>query len=335
MRILLTGSSGFLGKELYKKLTLAGHTVLGLSRHGPDIYGDITDLNCGIESEIGPIDCLIHSAALLSFAKSQRKEIFRVNVDGTANLCKIALYYNIGRVIYISTAYVCGNYRGKWDENDLNRGQKFKNPYEESKYEGEQLIHTLPSNFSKTVFRPSIIVGNSHNGESTSFDGFYRPVRAIARIMKLVEKDLKLPPRERSEEILHLPRLHVPLTIMGDPDSTLNLVPIDWVADKIVENLDKVGTFHLTNPSPPTNREVVETINQVLGITGPHFEKEGDYRNRGPQDTIYQRMIRDFSPYLQYEPKFNSSVNSELLLTKANIEFIIKIIRYWRGTGVK
>lgn len=336
MRILLTGATGFLGKELYKKLQLAGHTVFGLSRHGPDLYGDITDPYLGLKVEDTPkVDLVIHSAALLSFSAKHVSQIDKVNVNGTINVCRFIADNDIGKLIYISTAYVCGDYQGVWREGFLDMGQSFKNHYEGSKYTGEVLVNGISRSISKLIFRPGIIVGSSYNGESSSFDGFYRPVRAIARIMRMAEKNLGLPIRERSEEVLHLPRLHVPLTVKGDPDSTLNLVPVDWVADKIVQNLDKEGTFHLTNPSPPANKEVIESINTVLGITGPHFEKKGIYRNHGPQDTMYQRMTKDFSPYLQYEPGFGSSLNSDFSLTGSNTEFIIQIVRYWRGTGIK
>jgi nucleoside-diphosphate-sugar epimerase len=328
--IILTGATGFLGQELYTQLKSSGHHVLGMSRHGPDIYYDITDRFIPKIDKDFKIDVIIHSAALLSFSPKHTDQVNNVNIHGTAHICDLVRHYYIPKVVYISTAYVCGNFDGEWKESYLDKGQKFKNPYEKSKFSGEMLIRSIPNYL---IFRPSIIIGNSISGKATDFDGFYRPVRAIARTMKFFEHTVELPPRERSEEVLHLPKLHVPLTINGNPDSTLNLVPVDWVASRIVNNLDLEGTYHLTNPNPLKNSEIAEIINSELGITGPHFEL-GNH-NHGPQDTLYQRMTKDFSPYLQNEVKFQSSLNSSEVLTTDNKRYIINSVRYWRGSGVR
>ena len=303
MRILLTGASGFLGKELYKSLKECGHQVIGVSRHGPDISCDITDSYLDIPLGSRP-QMLIHSAAKLSFSCTD-ESIYRVNSQGTANILKVAFVNRIEKVVLISTAYLCGSCptEGReWKEENFEERQSFRNLYEESKFHAEKLVREMDKSFSKTIFRPSIIVGNSHNGEASQFDGFYRPVKAMARMMQLAEKTIKLPPRERSEETLHLPELHLPISINGDPDSTLNLVPIDWVVEKIINNMEKEGTFHLTNPNPMKNREIIESTNKALGINGPHFVN--NYQGRGPQDVLYNRMIRDFLPYLPHLPRY-------------------------------
>jgi dTDP-4-dehydrorhamnose reductase len=238
--------------------------------------------------------------------------------------------YQIKKLVYISTAYVCGNFDGVWKESYLDKGQKFKNPYEESKFKAERVVREIPNYL---IFRPSIIVGNSKTGVATDFDGFYRPVRAIARTMNFFEKHVQLPLREEAEAVLHLPRLYLPVTLDGNPESTMNLVPVDWVAKQIVNNLNLEGTYHLTNTNPMKNYEIVEAINEALGIVGPHFEVRA--KNHGPQDTLYNRMTKDFRPYLQNETQFQSSLNSSQILTLVDKRFIIKIVEYWRGSGVR
>ena len=327
MSILLTGATGFLGKELYRGLQSKGLPVVGMSRHGPDVIGDITVSGLGIPSY--KYSTIIHSAASLSFSQKDRESTFRINADGTKNVCRWALDNKVNTLIYISTAYTCGDFKGSWGEHDFYRGQSFHNPYEESKLKGEVYVREVSNFLNTIIIRPGIIVGRSDNGCSSSFEGFYKPVKAIARVMMLMEKRLKLPKREMMESTLRLPKLHLPLAIKGNPDSTLNLVPVDWVVDRIISLIySDSGTYHLTDPLPLTNREICEGINEALGITGPHFDKEA--RLLQPHDRIYNKMVKDFLPYLQNEPKFISSVDSSLLVTKDKKRGIVNMVKYWR-----
>ena len=329
MKILLTGATGFLGQELYSQLKVAGYDVLGLSRHGPDIIGDITQHDFGLTSP-PHVDAMIHSAALLSFSDRDREDLFRVNSRGALAVCNYCIRHSVPKLIHIFTAYICGDYQGSWGEGDLYKGQHFRNPYEESKFWGETYMREASRNLEVTIFRPSILIGRSTDGKTSTFGGFYRPLEALARVIALVEKKLHLPSRENLERSLHLPKLPVPVTIKGDPDSTLNLVPVDWVAQNIIALMNKDGTFHLTDQNPLTNREICEMVCEVLGVMGPHFDKEAKLRQ--PHDRLYNRMIRDFSPYLQQEPSFSSSLSPSLHLTGDDKEFILEAIRYWRRT---
>lgn len=329
MRILLTGASGFLGREIYALLKSQGHTVIGMSRSGPDLKGDITKEGLKIK-DIDSLDCVIHSAALLSFSEAMRKELTEVNVRGTSNVVRYAKKNKVKKFVYVSTAYVCGNYHGWWYESDLCQGQDFKNPYEESKWLGEIICQEFFRDDGRelTIVRPSIIIGRRTDGQATAFEGFYAPIKALARVMSTMEGGLKFPKHEKVEDKFNVPRLPLPLTIKGDPDSTLNLVPVDWVAQETVNLIGHAGTYHLTHPNPNTNREIISMINQVLGLEGPKFDK--DTLAVQPHDKLYNRMVRDFIPYMSYEPKFCSTISPFSSLTGDSKGFIMKAIQYWR-----
>lgn len=308
---------------------------MGLSRHGPDVVGDITKFNLGMPTN-PHVDMVIHSAALLSFSQKKDKELHIVNTYGTFNVCNFCLNNHIPHLVYISTAYVCGDYRGMWKEEYFSKGQRFKNPYESSKYWAEAYIREVAHGFGgfhlplkTTILRPSVIIGRSTDGKATAFEGFYGPVRAIARIMKLAEGGFHLPPREHAEKWLRLPKLRLPLTMRGDPHSTLNLVPVDWVAQKVVELMLTEGVFHLTHPRPLINQEVADLVSRGLGVRGPHFSLTD--RLYLPHNRLYHLMTKDFAPYAEYEPVFSSSVNSDLTLTNSPRESILKSVSYWRG----
>ena len=203
MRVLLTGATGFLGKELYSNIREAGHTVLGLSRHGPDVVGDITKPDLGLKHP-PKVDAVVHSAPLLSFSQHNREKLFKVNTEGTFNVCRFCLNNHIPYLAYISTAYVCGDFKGTWKEEHFDKWQTFRNPYESSKFQGEMVVRSLPK-LKSSIIRPSIIIGRSTDGKATAFEGFYAPIRAIAKCMALMEGKLKLPHREKVEKFLHIP----------------------------------------------------------------------------------------------------------------------------------
>jgi len=221
---------------------------------------------------------------------------------------------------------VCGNRTGTIKETDLVCEQQFKNPYEESKYFAETYIHKFPE-LNTTIFRPGVIVGRHKDGHAAFFEGFYRPIRAIIAAHSFAEQKLKLPRREKLESALHLPILKLPIRMYGDPESELALTPVDWTASTIAELIEhpENKTYHIVPNKSLTLKLVLEAICEVLSIQGYHV---GAGPTRNPLDMFYNRMIRDFRPYLQNQPTFETSVGHTCpVLDK---EFIKKIVAYWR-----
>jgi long-chain acyl-CoA synthetase len=107
----------------------------------------------------------------------------------------------------ISTAYVAGEHTGQFNEDDLDVGQRFRNAYEQSKFEAESLVASRRARLPITVLRPSIVVGESDSGWTTSFNVVYWPLRAFSRGAYLA-----LPARR---------------------EAPVDVVPVDYVADAI------------------------------------------------------------------------------------------------------
>lgn len=109
MRILLTGSSGWLGKWLAPRLKALGHVVVGLDpvpgAH-TDIVGTIAD-RALVRSAIGDhrIDAIVHGGALHkpNIETHAREEFLNVNVVGTFNLLEEAVAQKISRFVFTST----------------------------------------------------------------------------------------------------------------------------------------------------------------------------------------------------------------------------------------
>src|SRR5205823_6206999 len=105
---------------------------------------------------------IIHSAASVSFSLPL-DESRAINVEGTRSILDLAELAQrrggLRRLSYVSTAYVAGDRRGVFGEDDLDLGQGFRNPYEQSKFEAEKLVRSRMDWVPTQVFRPSIVVG--------------------------------------------------------------------------------------------------------------------------------------------------------------------------------
>ncbi len=173
--ILVTGGTGFLGAYIIKELIEKGHTVRAIRRTTKLpffissslfekvewVEGDILDVN-SLEVAMEGIDTVIHSAAVVSFIKNERKNMYHVNVDGTANVVNIALEKNVRRIIYISSVAALGRTAGgghvdeekKWEESKVNTH------YAKSKYKGEiEVWRGFSEGLNGVILNPSTILG--------------------------------------------------------------------------------------------------------------------------------------------------------------------------------
>lgn len=173
--ILVTGGTGFLGAYIIKELIEKGYTVRAIRRTNKLpffissslfekvewVEGDILDIN-SLEVAMEGIDTVIHSAAVVSFIKKERKNMYHVNVDGTANVVNIALEKNVGRIVYISSVAALGRTAGgghvdeekKWEESKVNTH------YAKSKYKGEiEVWRGFSEGLNGVILNPGTILG--------------------------------------------------------------------------------------------------------------------------------------------------------------------------------
>jgi nucleoside-diphosphate-sugar epimerase len=173
----------------------------------------------------------------------------RVNVTGTVHVLDLcATLPALRRLQYVSTCYVSGKYDGAFTEEMLDEGQTFLNHYESTKFEAEVLVRrTMGGGLPASIYRPGIVVGDSSTGETQKYDGPY----FLASFLR------------RQPPVALVPAV-------GDADSVvISLVPRDFVISAMDELsvLERtVGkTFALTDPEPPTVRELVDLFAGHLG----------------------------------------------------------------------
>src|SRR5690606_24536182 len=74
---------------------------------------------------------------------------------------------------YVSTCYVAGTREGMIFENELDRGQGFKNHYESTKYAAEVLVERSKGELDTRILRPAIVIGDSKTGATPTSDRPY------------------------------------------------------------------------------------------------------------------------------------------------------------------
>ncbi len=116
-RLLITGSSGFIGHNLTQKCQQAGYDTYGLERRASNlpniIHGDLTDPSLSVGEHT--FDCVFHLGSATPLERDT-KRLHQVNVDGTKNLWN-AISDKTKSVIYVSGLGIYGNVKGAISES--------------------------------------------------------------------------------------------------------------------------------------------------------------------------------------------------------------------------
>ncbi|MFQ5580618.1 MAG: SDR family oxidoreductase, partial [Nitrospiria bacterium] len=196
--------------------------------------------------------------------------------------------------------------RGIVKEDELYCDQRFHNPYEESKMHAEQLVYQWADETGGqfTIYRPSVIVGNSKTGYPKSPQGYYACTKPFHSIKKKLEKDLEKNPLlfENTEIGIHDGNMHLPLCFPGKPETLVNLLPIDTAVQAIFECSNSVGTFHITNAHPIPLKRIVEMSMASLGITGITISTDHNVTHPllSRLNAELKRSLKYFLPYTLY-----------------------------------
>jgi nucleoside-diphosphate-sugar epimerase len=132
-----------------------------------------------LEEAMEGVDAVIHSAAIVSFLKKERKQMYQVNVDGTANVVNMMLEKNIRRLVYISSVAALGrtadgghvNEEKKWEDSKVNTH------YAISKYKAEMEVwRGCAEGLETIILNPSTILGYGdwNSGSSAVFKNVYK-----------------------------------------------------------------------------------------------------------------------------------------------------------------
>jgi nucleoside-diphosphate-sugar epimerase len=295
--VFLTGATGFLGMEVLARLLEAGdREVLALIRAEDDagadqrldgvlstlwddpapyrervvaVRGELTEPGLGLGDRRDEVaertHAVLHCAASISF-DLPLPEARAINVDGTSRVLDFALEAQgrggLERFLHVSTAYVSGRHEGAFRERQLDTGQSFRNTYEQTKADAEQIV-AMAKELGPAIARPSIVMGESDSGWTPAFNVLYWPMQAFSRGL-----------------FKELPAL---------PTGRVDIVPVDYVADSLVHLLDRreAGVFNLVaGHNASTVDELTKLAAEYFGKPVPPFVDPVD-PDSDDHDSVY------------------------------------------------
>ncbi len=226
--ILITGHKGMLGNELFSFAENSGMQVSGMDLPEHDITK--RDETSAVIKKAQP-DIIIHAAAFTAVDKceSEADTAYRVNANGTQNVCLAAKELSIP-IVYFSTDYIFdGEKKEPYDEDDAPNPQSV---YGKSKYEGEEFVRELcPKHY---IARISWLCG--HGGQNF-----------VETILKLAaDKD----------------EINVVADQRGSPTFVTDLVPEVY---RLIES-ESYGIYHITNQGYTTWYDFAKKIVELAGL---------------------------------------------------------------------
>lgn len=155
MKILITGGTGFLGRNLIEELSRDNYKIRVLSRENENVddlkkykiefvHGDITDKDSLVKA-CKDVDIVIHLAGLIQ-QRNSYKDQYDVHVNGLKYLVDACKKQHIKRIIAISS---------------MAAKNKYLDNYGKTKLQGEHILKR--SNMDYTILRPSVIYGKNSN----------------------------------------------------------------------------------------------------------------------------------------------------------------------------
>ncbi|WP_411275402.1 NAD-dependent epimerase/dehydratase family protein [Daejeonella sp.] len=180
--VLVTGATGFLGSELVRQLLLNGEKVRALKRDSsviPHILknderiewvnADLLDYY-SLEDAIGGITKVYHCAAMISFLQKEKKQMMKINVEGTINLLNVCIAAHVQKFLHVSSVAAVGDSKkGELINEDHHwEFESGQSSYSVSKYESEmEVFRASAEGLNAVIVNPSIIIGINAGSEGS------------------------------------------------------------------------------------------------------------------------------------------------------------------------
>lgn len=245
------------------------------------------------------IDKFFHVAAHTDFRSGAEteKKLMEINVKGTQRICALARDIKAKELIYIGSAYSCGNKTGLISPSYIHNNDTYRNPYEKTKHEAEIFLRE----FAKTnklkfkVFRPSTICGRLIEppiGRTHKYDVFYSWVAFFIR--------QKIKMLNSTEKIFEMP-INMPIRLQFNPKGGLNIVPVDYcskaIYDICIRNNEDNTDYHLASPKITPNEVYGDATFKLLNISGYQYVLNEPEDKNSIEGLYYKTVGKLFTPY--------------------------------------
>ena len=184
--IFITGCNGLVGSFITRKLLAQNYYVRALRRKDSDlslihdvahkiewVEGDVCDVKL-IDKSLQGVDTVIHAAAIVSFAPSERRKMLQVNVEGTANVVNAALNNQVKKMVHISSVAALGRKKNipVVNEETYWENSSYNTHYATSKYFAElEVWRGMEEGLDGFIVNPSVVLGpgNWNTGSTKLF----------------------------------------------------------------------------------------------------------------------------------------------------------------------
>jgi len=229
MKVLVTGATGFVGREVVRQVHEAGHSIRilartrnssrvheAISRYGAEVHlGDVLDA-ASLDGAINGMEAVIHLVGIIAEVGESTFE--EVHLHGTGNIVTAAQQGRARRFVHMSA---------------LGTRPNAASRYHQTKWAAEELVRHSGLEF--TIFRPSLIYGPE--------DQFINLFAQMIRLSPIV-------------------------LLMGSPRARFQPVPVETVAAAFVrsprEPMAAGQTYDLCGPEALTLSEIVDRVLDVL-----------------------------------------------------------------------
>ena len=298
MKILITGSEGFIGSHLTETLVKKGYSVRCFVlynsfnswgwldklpkniKNSLDIFlGDIRD-PYGVKTAMKGCNVVIHLAALIGIPYSYHspQSYIDTNVTGTLNLLQSAKQLSIKKFIHTSTSEVYGS--AKYVPINENHPLQAQSPYSASKISADQLVYSFYSSFNlpTAIIRPFNTYGPRQSARALI-------PTVISQILSK-EKKIKI-------------------------GSTYPTRDFNYITDTVEGYLsilnNKISSGEVFNIGNNFEISILDTIKLISEIMDTKIEIQKDKNRIRPKDSEVERLWCDNSKaneILNWKPKY-------------------------------
>ncbi len=172
MKILVTGANGLLGHHVVMQLQQMHNDIRIILRGSRDLYFDKTGIGIiqgtftdyiSLKNAADGCEAIIHIAAVTATDLLHYQDYYKINVEGSANIIKVAEELKINRIVFVSTANTVG-YGNSEKLADETSGIEYpfsKSFYARSKAEAEKIFieaSRMPGRHV-IIINPTFIIG--------------------------------------------------------------------------------------------------------------------------------------------------------------------------------
>ena len=352
--IFLTGATGLIGSYLLKILLENNHKIYVLARSKKDktakdrviesvkfwdetvlsknlsnltvLEGDITQDNLGLDKTSqdilkNEVEEVYHSAATITF-NLPLAEARKINLGGVKNVLDLALGWKqagrLKKVNQMSTAYVCGDYKGVFREDNLELGQGFITTYEQAKFEAEKLVNEYRKNgLWIDIFRIPVAGAESTTGKTPI-------LQAFSRMVELWSKEL--------------------FDVFPGKDLLFDYIPVDLLCESIVclssHAKLKNQNYHPFSAEKTSLNTVIDIASKFAGFKKPRLVTFAELESFGltpAQKAILSYHISFFNRSVTLDSTKTLTIlrGHGFAFTPLNEEMLLKALSYFKDSSKK